>query len=563
MNKRFLLKVFCGLLVVTGFCAIISNNAWAKCGEVDTSIIQCGDDVNGIGAVLKTVMTIFTVLVGILAVVGITIVGSQYMSARDNEETVRKSKRRLAEIVVGIFAYVLLFVGMNWLIPGGVPDVADLPVYEMPDIPTAPVYPEPSETPENPEKPVTPEPENPTNPTPTDDIPTPGTAPDGREWKCPNGPCIQRGGYVIKAFPVNESNGIKIRWPLLIMSGMEPETNGMQWLGHHGYIHRYDPDAAAAGQYKYIDPATGEKIPVYDLCGEIEGIQKGDYCYDNRVEGNNDGYFNGKVVTPSADPGNVDIYSRSGLPRAFYDGDGGLSKIVTGVNRILHLGEGQSLTYLYAAGMPVASLFDTSKDGKVVITSVKDWQSAVVGWEKNEVCRSIRMSVYEHKGDSYPIASMAYLHLSSYYPIAIDGRSEYLHGAPPYNVDVGDGRVIGYIGSSDCALNGTTQTGPHLHLSLHVSEMERYDLQSLLKNKYGGGISERSNLMSYDQVLNTHFYVLCDGSSNSNCTSDLWKRYRGGGSSIDEGTKKAEKTEDPVCEMIKQGRIPGLSLAGC
>jgi type IV secretory pathway VirB2 component (pilin) len=59
-----------------------------------------------------------SILVGVLAVIGIVIVGIQYMTAGGNEEQTRKAKRRLFEIVIGIVAYILMYALLKWLLPG-------------------------------------------------------------------------------------------------------------------------------------------------------------------------------------------------------------------------------------------------------------------------------------------------------------------------------------------------------------------------------------------------------------------------------------------------------------
>ena len=58
-----------------------------------------------------------SVCVGILGVIGITVVGIQYLTAGGSEEKVKKSKRRMLEIVIGIVAYVILYSALKWLLP--------------------------------------------------------------------------------------------------------------------------------------------------------------------------------------------------------------------------------------------------------------------------------------------------------------------------------------------------------------------------------------------------------------------------------------------------------------
>ena len=92
-------------------------------GCVPTSILgengcSC-DSGNGeaIWDILKLVVRIMTTGIGILAILGVIIVGIQYLTAGANEEQVRKSKRRLSEIVIGVIAYVLIYALLDFLIP--------------------------------------------------------------------------------------------------------------------------------------------------------------------------------------------------------------------------------------------------------------------------------------------------------------------------------------------------------------------------------------------------------------------------------------------------------------
>ena len=107
-----------------------------SCGGVSTSIIECEDGKSGIGQILKIILNILTICIGILAVIGITVVGIQYLTAGANEEQTRKAKRRLIEIVIGIIAYILLYALLQWLIPGSTnPD--DIPYYEPVETPSS------------------------------------------------------------------------------------------------------------------------------------------------------------------------------------------------------------------------------------------------------------------------------------------------------------------------------------------------------------------------------------------------------------------------------------------
>ncbi len=67
--------------------------------------------------IISLVVDIMTIGIGILGVIGISIVGTQYLTAGGNEEKTRKAKRRMFEIVIGLVAYVILYAALRWLMP--------------------------------------------------------------------------------------------------------------------------------------------------------------------------------------------------------------------------------------------------------------------------------------------------------------------------------------------------------------------------------------------------------------------------------------------------------------
>ena len=89
---------------------------------VDTSILSgcdCdgGDSGGSVTNILDLVVNIMTIGIGILGVIGITVVGIQYLTAGGSEEKTRKAKRRMFEIVIGLVAYVLIYAALKWLMP--------------------------------------------------------------------------------------------------------------------------------------------------------------------------------------------------------------------------------------------------------------------------------------------------------------------------------------------------------------------------------------------------------------------------------------------------------------
>ena len=110
--------------VINIICASCFTPAFAeefnKCGGVDTSIIQCDEGGDGgIWHIVNLVVDIMSIGVGILGVIGISVVDIQYLTAGPNTEKTTKAKRRLFEIVIGLVAYAIMFAFLQWLLPGG------------------------------------------------------------------------------------------------------------------------------------------------------------------------------------------------------------------------------------------------------------------------------------------------------------------------------------------------------------------------------------------------------------------------------------------------------------
>ena len=86
---------------------------------VETAILTtCGQDSDGVGCILRLVVDIMSIGIGILGVIGITVVGVQYLTAGGDEGKTRKAKQRMFEIVIGLVAYVVIYAILRWLLPG-------------------------------------------------------------------------------------------------------------------------------------------------------------------------------------------------------------------------------------------------------------------------------------------------------------------------------------------------------------------------------------------------------------------------------------------------------------
>lgn len=84
-----------------------------------TAILKsCANDNgsgSGIMCLLKQGLEILSWVIGALGFAALVFVGFQYLTAGDNEEQVRKSKRRIVEIVVGVALFLLANVIVQWL----------------------------------------------------------------------------------------------------------------------------------------------------------------------------------------------------------------------------------------------------------------------------------------------------------------------------------------------------------------------------------------------------------------------------------------------------------------
>lgn len=99
-----------------------SNESKNKCGGAKTEIINC-DEEAGLGAIssiIRMVIMILTILIGLVAVGGITYGAILYASARDNQSQVQEAITIIRNVVIGLLLYGFSVAIINWLIPGGV-----------------------------------------------------------------------------------------------------------------------------------------------------------------------------------------------------------------------------------------------------------------------------------------------------------------------------------------------------------------------------------------------------------------------------------------------------------
>ena len=118
VKRLFVLICLIGLIFV-GFNI---QPVYAADNIVETNYfgnIQDDDEGCGIFMIMNLVIDILSMGVVIAGVIGVTIAGITYLTAKDSEEKTRKAKNRILEIVIGLVAYAVLYVGVQWLLPGG------------------------------------------------------------------------------------------------------------------------------------------------------------------------------------------------------------------------------------------------------------------------------------------------------------------------------------------------------------------------------------------------------------------------------------------------------------
>lgn len=121
------------MLVICFFGLTATNDSYAdsQCNGVETSLIDCESGESRISSLLSLVLNIAIIGIGILAVIGISAMGVQYIMAKDDPAKANKAKIRIFEILIGLACFVMIWGVTSWLLPGGglgdIKDSSDLP----------------------------------------------------------------------------------------------------------------------------------------------------------------------------------------------------------------------------------------------------------------------------------------------------------------------------------------------------------------------------------------------------------------------------------------------------
>ena len=133
MKKRLLLTLssFTLLCLSLGVVApTVSAADPASCNGTPTSIdFKCSDyDTDGISAILMYVINIMGIGVGIAVVIGIVLGGIKYAGSDGDEGQAKEGREIITNSIIGLFLFIFLYAGTQFLIPGGIFNLNKKPV---------------------------------------------------------------------------------------------------------------------------------------------------------------------------------------------------------------------------------------------------------------------------------------------------------------------------------------------------------------------------------------------------------------------------------------------------
>lgn len=96
---------------------------WPNTRETDCAL-DCSTNNNGqcdfVGKYLNPAINTLTVLFGLLATVSIILGGINYATSEGDPQKTSKAKRRIANTVIAVIAYLFLYGFLQFLVPGGI-----------------------------------------------------------------------------------------------------------------------------------------------------------------------------------------------------------------------------------------------------------------------------------------------------------------------------------------------------------------------------------------------------------------------------------------------------------
>ncbi|MBB1559412.1 hypothetical protein HG438_003875 [Candidatus Saccharibacteria bacterium] len=119
--KQKLTTCLIALTSAVGALLLFSRSVYAlDCAVLPSEICSKAEDSEAIFALLNFFLTILVALVGIVAIGMFIWAGVLYASGDANSNRVAQAKTIMTNTTVGIIAFGLMYLALNWLIPGGI-----------------------------------------------------------------------------------------------------------------------------------------------------------------------------------------------------------------------------------------------------------------------------------------------------------------------------------------------------------------------------------------------------------------------------------------------------------
>jgi hypothetical protein len=119
--KQKLTTCLIALTSAIGALLLFSRSVYAlDCAVLPSEICSKAEDSEAIFALLNFFLTILVVLVGIVAIGMFIWAGILYASGDANSNRVAQAKTIMTNTTIGIIAFGLMYLALNWLIPGGI-----------------------------------------------------------------------------------------------------------------------------------------------------------------------------------------------------------------------------------------------------------------------------------------------------------------------------------------------------------------------------------------------------------------------------------------------------------
>ncbi len=119
--KQKLTTCLIALTSAVGALLLFSRSVYAlDCAVLPSEICSKAEDSEAIFALLNFFLTILVVLVGIVAIGMFIWAGILYASGDANSNRVAQAKTIMTNTTIGIIAFGLMYLALNWIIPGGI-----------------------------------------------------------------------------------------------------------------------------------------------------------------------------------------------------------------------------------------------------------------------------------------------------------------------------------------------------------------------------------------------------------------------------------------------------------